>query len=397
LPPEYRIYCDGADDEELARIVFRSGPLAAGQILRLPPRATAPAFLLKFLWWERADWLITRDDRLVAAAELSRHGYTGDNGFQRFARLQRAVSLGIPSVYFTPFSRTRLNENQSGMNHPRNVAPEMFAAMILAGQEHDIPCLALRWPTDLAGIPIPLSEPGAAAALDRLRAMMEGFATAPDSETLWEVIPSAVEKEMRAQAELPFRGSSTRLVIDLPIDVEDDGWLWKLLPPSYFAMGKADKILAYAAMGSTKRRALPHGYAPGFWSESGQAQVLYLGYQQRPDPACGLIAFAGVLARRDNRNLIVVWPRLFMSDGPQRQALLAALLAFKQRGDGRIADEGHGLGFSPASLSAFRERINVGSAQFGLFTKGSKVDRVLGENADLCVFGDEIYLPRIPT
>jgi len=163
LVPRYVIYCDEADDELLARKLFTEGPLANATIMRLPPRGVnLPPELALSLQWERSDWLITRDGVLVAAAELSKHGYTGDNGMQRFARLLRAPSLGIPVVYFTPFSRSRLNELDQGRNSPRNVSPEMFGELLNAGDKYGVPCLAIRWPTDATyGETLGLEEPEA--------------------------------------------------------------------------------------------------------------------------------------------------------------------------------------------------------------------------------------------
>jgi hypothetical protein len=395
--PVYQIYCDKADDELFAHEVFREGPLANAEILRLPAhRSAAPAGLREFLEWERSDWLITRDGQLVAAAELSRHGYTGDNGFQRFARLQRAASLGVPGVYFTPFSRTRLNELDHGQNNPRNVAPEMFAALLQAGDEYDTPCLAVRWPTDEEGTPLPLGEEGARDAVNTLRGLMEGFATSKSrgSRAAYPWIPLGVVADMQTQASLPVTGGETRFSIDLPINVESDDWLWDALPPRYFSSGKTDKILAHMALASNSLRPLPAGTQTGFWANAGRAQVQYLGYQWRPDPACGLIAFSGVLARRAGLPLIVVWPRVFLANTAERSSLLASLHTFSDSGLGPIADSGRSLGFSGQSMDAFRERLNTDSKQFGLFAPKSKVGRILEANADLVVFGDALYLPR---
>lgn len=399
-PPQYVIYGDTAEDEELARVVFHEGALSGAAISRLPSRrADAPAGLVEFLRWERSDWLITRDGVLVAAAELSRHGYTGDNGFQRFARLQRAVSLGIPGIYFAPFSRSRLNEIDNGLNSPRNVAPEMFNALLLAGEEYGVPCLALRWPTDERdGEPIPLGDPSAKRAVDELREVMVGFATQSQTKSPpnWDWIPKSILFDMRVQAGLPVRGSEVRFVVDLPVDdVESDVWLHNLLPPDYFRSGKADKVLAKVALDATKRRRLPPGSnRNGFWTKAGRAQVLYFGYQWRPDPSCGLIAFSGTVARRDGLPLIVVWPRIFLAECRQRKLILAALREFHESGTGLIERTGRSLGYPRSSLATFQARINPSANQFGLFTSSSKVGRILADNVDLCVFGDALYLPR---
>ena len=393
----FTIYCDKADDEELAEHVFRGGPLAAATIKRLPRRQNAPQSLQAFLSWERADWLITRDDRLVAAVEISRHGYTGDNGFQRFARLERASALGIPCIYFTPFSRTRNNELIEGPSSARNVAPEMFLALLNASEERGVPSIALRWPTDAEGTPYPLGVAETSRVESQLSDILSQWATRhniDDRDAMWAATPQDVTEDMATQAAIAYRGSETRGLVTTPLDPRSLNWFWDFLPPKYFEYGKADKILAYAALLAAEMRAFEPG-APQHhpWRHEGQARVLYLGYQWRPDPTCGLIAYSGVLARAEGVPLIVVWPRVFLSDGPERQGLLSALQEFADHATGPIASYGHQLGRTADTLAAFAARISTNSTQFGLFSERSKVARILAENADLVVFGDGLYLP----
>lgn len=393
--PRYVIYCDKADDEILASGLFTTGPLAGASITRLPPRGVAlPPELRDSLEWERSDWLITRDEVLVAAAEITRHGYTGDNGLQRFARLVRAASLGIPVVYFTPFSRSRLNELDQGRNSPRNVSPEMFGELIQAGEAAGVPCVALKWPTDdQFGEPFPLGDQEMSTTLGVLKRLMEGFATLP-REQLWTCVPESVIEAMRTQAAIPVRGTDVRMVIETPIEVETREWLHHLLPDGYFSSGKADKVLAKLALDSTSVRKLPAGvHCDFFWNEPGRAQVLYLGYQWRPDPASGLIAFSGSLAKRSGLPLMVVWPRVFLADSTVRRNLVASLAEFKERGTGQILQKSIELGLPRRKIQDFQRRINTEGRQFGVFSHRSKIGRILKENADLCVFGDGLYIP----
>lgn len=400
MPTNFKIYCDESDDAILARMVFTEGPLADAEILQLPRRAAdAPASLAEFLEWERSDWLIVADERLVASVEFSRHGYTGDNGFQRFARLARASALGVPGIYMTPFSRSRLNELEEGRNSPRNVAPEMFAALIQAEADSGVPSLALRWPTDQNGEPLLLGASGAEATVRRLRDVTSLLATQAQSGTPdWSAVPTDLRAEMSAQAALPFRGSETRFTVPLPIDdIGDRSWLDSAIPRDYFGSGKADKILAWLALQGLDHRelvgpALATGDYP--WRGSGRAQVLYLGYQWRPDPASGLIAFAGLLARAKKIPLIVVWPRVFRANGAERRDAMTALTRFKTRGDGPIYDLGLDLGVSADRLASFRNRVSVDPNQFGVFSSTSKVGRILADNADACVLGDSVIIPQ---
>jgi hypothetical protein len=122
--------------------------------------------------------------------------------------------------------------------------------------------------------------------------------------------------------------------------------------------------------------------------------VLYLGYQWRPDPASGLIAFAGLLARAKKIPLIVVWPRVFRANGAERRDAMTALTRFKTRGDGPIYDLGLDLGINVDRLTSFRNRVSVDPNQFGVFSSTSKVGRILADNADACVLGDSVIIPQ---
>ena len=390
--PKFTIYCDKPEDVAFAQTVFTDGPLASAE-LKLLVRGADPC-LAEYLSWERADWIIVRDGAIVAIAEITEHGYTGDNGFQRFARPMRAAMLGVPFVYFSPFSRTRLNEMEDGSFNARNVAPEMFGALLQAGERYDVPCLAVRWPTDDHGQPVVLTRRHPSVV--QLKSLMDEFATRRIDDTGWSFVPPGVLDEMRVQAAIPYRVGETRLLATMPVDVEDSAWIWDLVPDDYYRSGKAEKVFAHAALDSTARRRLPQG-APGngFWTRRGRAQVLYLGYQWRPDPATGLIAFSGALAERAGLPLVVVWPRVFMEDGPARQQLLKGWDELRV-GRGSLLAHGQRLGIGSERLIGLGARANAGTRekQFGVFTPNSKVGRVMAEVADLVVFGDALYLPR---
>ncbi len=159
-------------------------------------------------------------------------------------------------------------------------------------------------------------------------------------------------------------------------------------------MGKAEKVFARAALAAQRRRRLPAG-APtdGFWTRQGKAQVQYIGYQWRPDPTTGLIAFSGAVAEAAALPLIVVWPRTFLQDGRARQQLLEGWDDLRES-RGPLVSQARQLGLSEERIQRLAERAQVRDKQFGVFAPDSKVGRVLAEVADLVVFGDGLYLPR---
>jgi hypothetical protein len=385
------IYCDGDSDEIAAEMFLTAGPLAGARICRLPSLRSAPSHLRALLTWERLDWVIEVDDAIRCAVELSRHGYTGDNGFQRFARLYRAASLGIPTIYFTPFSRTRLDEIDAGESRARNVPPELFQTLAELQDEFSVACLAVDWPVTASGQAAPLQDDVARPAMERLAALIARLVERPPSDSV-AVVRSEfgdLGAAMDRHAQIAFRGTDTRNAVRLPIDLGTPGWVYDFLPDAYFRVGKAEKALASLALDSCEDRPIV-GTGDAAWARSaGEAWVLYLGYQWRPDPSCGLIALAAAQARARSLPLIVVWPRVFREAHGRRDATLAALRRFKRSADGPLADEMRRHGRA-AQIRAFRERVSDDPDQFGVFTPGSKIGRVLSETAAALVLGDAV-------
>lgn len=389
--PKVVIYCDGESDELAAKLFLTSGSLKGAAVERLPTLAEAPGFLKPLLTWERLDWVVAVDDEVRCTIEISRHGYTGDNGFQRFARLYRSASLGIPTVYFTPFNRTRLNELDESQSNPRNVAPELFLTLADLQKRFGVACLAVAWPTKSTnGQPAPMQDPDVQPVMARLGDFVARCLQVDPSETpgvLSAEFPD-LDAAMKAHAEKAFRGGDTRHAVTLPIDIGDPTWIYEFLPESYFRLGKAEKALATLALDSCATRPVD-GAGPPFWKDNGKAWVLYLGYQWRPDPSCGLIALAAAQAHSQRCPLIVVWPRVFQAKDGQRAKMLEALTQFKTTADGPLKDELEKHGRTSA-IQTFSDRVSVDPGQFGVFTPGSKIGRVLSETASALVLGDAV-------
>jgi hypothetical protein len=386
------VYCDSLSDEELVREwhLLADGALRGATVARLPAPGSAPDVLRSLLNWERADWVIADDKRVFCVVEFSRHGYTGDNSFQRFARLYRAATLGIPSIYFTPFNRSRLNELDEGRNNPRNVSPELFQTMHAMSERIGVPMVAVSWPTAPNGAPLPLGSPAVASARDNVLLLVKRFMANPKARNsdLRTDFPDVVAA-MDRQAALPLRGTVVRTKVGLPIEIERSDWILKLLPPSYFSSGKADKVLAAMVLREVSDRPTA-GDGNDFWKQRGEAMVLFLGYQWRPDPASGLIALAAGQALAYGLKLIVVWPRVFAERGDAQRAAVSALKQFKDNGDGPIADEARRLRLAPQRLAQFRERLSTAEHQFGHYQAGSKVGRILTDTAQALVLGDKV-------
>jgi len=280
------------------------------------------------------------------------------------------------------------------MGSARNVAPELFQTLMLLSDEFQIPCLAVRWPTDDTGTAIPLSDPRTHPALTEIRdiifEILKGVPLGSNT-AVEKTFPATVER-MKRQAAIPFRGTETRRELTLPVDLENAGWIWNLLPVRYFEYGKADKALASIVLRTITHRPLQADLRP-FWKAKGRAWVLFLGYQWRPDPASGLVALAASWARRTHMRLIVVWPRVFASAGPEYRAAIAALEEFKRAGTGPVYRELATVRRDRETIDRFRERLDDTRSQYGVYARNSKVGRILAETAELLVLGDVIIKP----
>jgi hypothetical protein len=195
---------------------------------------------------------------------------------------------------------------------------------------------------------------------------------------------------MDAHAAIAFRGTDTRGPLALPVELGRPDWVYDFLPDRYFYKGKAETVLASLALDSVPVRPfVGTGNDPGRWSGEGEAWVLYLGSQWRPDPACGLIVLAAAQAKGRGLPLVVVWPRVFSAHSDARERLFEALHRFKRRQDGPLAAEmaRHGRAHQ---ISSFARRVSTSAKQFGIFTPGSKIGRVLLDTAEAAVFGDVV-------
>lgn len=390
------MYCDSLSDEILARDWLIGGPFAGAKITRLPVLSIAPPILKPILEWERLDWVVSDQESVLCAVELSRHGYTGDNSFQRFARLYRCGTLRIPVIYFTSFNRTRLNEIEQGRFSPRNVAPELFAAMNTVSRTNSTACMAVDWPTGTNGTPVPLGSRAAAPAMQELVALLTHMVTRGnpgDNSNLESEFPALIEK-MTRQAALARRGSQTRGKLKLPVDILKTSWIHHFLPSGYFGSGKADKALASVALDELQSRPLiTDGAAERWWENEGEARVLFLGYQWRPDPAAGLIALSAAYAQSEQSHLVVVWPRVFSQEGTEHESMMDALREFAEYGTGPILTEAHRLRFAPTKISSFRARLRSSDSQFGIYQQDSKVARIMADVASLAILGDAAIVP----
>ena len=101
----------------------------------------------KITEYDKPDIILIRNGVPLLVIEVTQEVPTGHNVGQRFARLVRAVELGIPTIYFFPFDAKKHGKYASICN--LNI--RLLAAAKKMFEIHDTPLLCVNWPTDLNG------------------------------------------------------------------------------------------------------------------------------------------------------------------------------------------------------------------------------------------------------
>lgn len=97
--------------------------------------------------YDKPDIILVKDGNPLLVIEITQEVPTGHNVGQRFARLVRAVELGIPTIYYFPFDAKKHGE-YAGIC---NLKIRLLAAAKRMYEIHDTPLLCVNWPTDKSG------------------------------------------------------------------------------------------------------------------------------------------------------------------------------------------------------------------------------------------------------
>lgn len=97
--------------------------------------------------YDRPDIILVKDGVPLLVIEMTQEVPSGHNVGQRFARLVRAVELGIPTIYFFPFDAMKhgMHANICHMNI------RLLAAARRMFELHGTPLLCVNWPSDQYG------------------------------------------------------------------------------------------------------------------------------------------------------------------------------------------------------------------------------------------------------
>ena len=110
-------------------------------------RGNNPPLVEKIVEYDKPDIILIRNNTPLLVIEVTQEVPTGHNVGQRFARLVRAIELGIPTVYYFPFDAMKHGAHANMCN--LNI--RLLAAAKKMLEIHDTPLLCVKWPTDRNG------------------------------------------------------------------------------------------------------------------------------------------------------------------------------------------------------------------------------------------------------
>ena len=110
-------------------------------------RGNNPDLVDKIVEYDKPDIIVIKNDKPVLVIEITQEVPTGHNVGQRFARLVRAIELGIPAIYFFPFDAKK-HGAYAGIC---NLNIRLLEAAKKMYEIHGTPLLCVNWPTDMHG------------------------------------------------------------------------------------------------------------------------------------------------------------------------------------------------------------------------------------------------------
>ena len=113
----------------------------------IKPRGSNPKIIEDITMYDKPDIIVLKDNLPILVLEKTSEVPTGHNVGQRFARLVRAIELGIPTIYYYPFDAKKHGEYAGICNLNIRLLEASFKMLDI----HDTPLLSIDWLTDTHG------------------------------------------------------------------------------------------------------------------------------------------------------------------------------------------------------------------------------------------------------
>lgn len=110
-------------------------------------RGSNPEIIEDITMYDKPDIIVLKDNSPILVLEKTSEVPTGHNVGQRFARLVRAIELGIPTIYYYPFDAKKHGEYAGICNLNIRLLEASFKILDI----HNTPLLSVNWLTDSHG------------------------------------------------------------------------------------------------------------------------------------------------------------------------------------------------------------------------------------------------------
>lgn len=142
---EFKIYSDNLIEAEWFRGLSSRLDSATSRTIKL--RGHNPNKIEQLIAYDRPDIILTKNERPVLVVEKTREVPSGHNVGQRVARMVRAAEQSVPSITLLPFRARKHGANSAILN----INVRLLNAFDVMSQIHQVPVLAVDWPSDESG------------------------------------------------------------------------------------------------------------------------------------------------------------------------------------------------------------------------------------------------------
>jgi hypothetical protein len=433
---EFEIYCDKSSDVDLVNTWKKVFPKFFGRIenIKVLPklndtfRKTNPS-VAALIEYDRPDLIITYHGKPILIVEITIHGYTGDNPLQRFPRILKAATLGVPIIYVTPFARARIDESLATDKQTslRRVSSRVFEGCAKLMDLFKVPVVAVDWAVDAKGIPRALrTSQDIQDICGNLVILIEHICRNHSQEIyhkrdihycpVIDEYVSATRKQATIsnvlESEIRIEGQSYTDILGI---IKNYSTIIDIMGEDYFFKGKDQKLIALLCIlaGRIRQMETKEGRIMPIPASFGQIRkllpiefkkknwlILYSGYEWRSEPNAGVIANTDIIMCRTgctpkdrSQLLAVMWPRVFLNKkahlrndllldiqntcAGKDDTQLAHLLA-KKREQRKTGGTGNSLSY--------------GTKKIGVWNEATTVARVYRSLCDLIILNDAILL-----
>lgn len=144
---KFDIYYDSLTEADWFSSLHSAFDISDNNYHIIAKRGNNPPLIDKIAEYDKPDIILVHNNKPLLVIEITQEVPTGHNVGQRFARLVRAIELGIPTIYYFPFDAKKHGDYAGICN--LNIRLLEAAQKIL--EIHKTPLLCVNWPTDING------------------------------------------------------------------------------------------------------------------------------------------------------------------------------------------------------------------------------------------------------